>query len=168
MRFTVEVETESFTPGPTRAASRAGGLAWDIEVHVEHVHVENIVDTVRLVPEPAVRLVAEPRPEPAVARREAAPASRAIEPQAARKPSSARSVQINGGTKKATVGRSDEDRKLSMLVNPRGRKVTRQGDWLVFTEKVGLLTSQNGVQQVREQRVKINSEDLDRLLSLGF
>ena len=47
-------------------------------------------------------------------------------------------------------------------------QVSRQGDWLVFTEKVGILTSQNGVQQVREERVKINSEDLDRLVGLGF
>merc|ERR1712226_1616413 len=37
-----------------------------------------------------------------------------------------------------------EERKLSKLMNPRGRKVTRMGDYLVFTE-----TSQNGVQQVR-------------------
>merc|ERR1712047_226243 len=86
---------------------------------------------------------------------------------------SSRNVQINVGSKKksvATMSSSSmaEERKLSKLLNPRGRKVTRQGDWLVFTEKVGILTSQNGVQQVREERVKINSEDLDRLVGLGF
>merc|ERR1711874_917157 len=86
---------------------------------------------------------------------------------------SSRNVQINVGSKKksvATMSSSSmaEERKLSKLLNPRGRKVTRQGDWLVFTEKVGILTSQNGVQQVREERVRINSEDLNRLVSLGF
>ena len=87
---------------------------------------------------------------------------------------SSRNVQINVGSKKKSVAAMSssssmaEERKLSKLLNPRGRKVTRQGDWLVFTEKVGILTSQNGVQQVREERVKINSEDLDRLVGLGF
>lgn len=61
-----------------------------------------------------------------------------------------------------------EERKLSKLMNPRGRKVSRQGDWLVFTERVGLLTSQNGVQTVTEERVRINADDLTRLKSLGF
>merc|ERR1719474_550013 len=86
---------------------------------------------------------------------------------------SSRNVQINVGSKKKSVAAMSsssmaEERKLSKLLNPRGRKVTRQGDWLVFTEKVGILTSQNGVQQVREERVKINSEDLERLVGLGF
>merc|ERR1712107_818474 len=85
---------------------------------------------------------------------------------------SSRNVQINVGSKKKSVAAMSsssmaEERKLSKLLNPRGRKVTRQGDWLVFTEKEGILTSQNGV-QVREERVKINSEDLDRLVGLGF
>ena len=62
----------------------------------------------------------------------------------------------------------EQERRLSKLMNPRNRKVTRQGDWLVFTEKIGILTSQNGVQQVKEERVRINAEDLDKLKSLGF
>merc|ERR1712203_1311905 len=87
-----------------------------------------------------------------------------------KKSTASRNVQINVGSKKKSVvavsaNSMAEERKLR---NPRGRKVTRQGDWLVFTEKVGILTSQNGVQQVREERVKINSEDLDRLVGLGF
>merc|ERR1712062_219568 len=98
---------------------------------------------------------------------------------------SSRNVQINVGSKKKSVAAMSssssmaEERKLSKLLNPRGRKVTRQGDWLVFTEKVGILTiiiiitiitiitekvgiltSQNGVQQVHEERVRINAEDL--------
>merc|ERR1712126_275484 len=62
---------------------------------------------------------------------------------------SSRNVQINVGSKKKSVAAMSsssmaEERKLSKLLNPRGRKVTRQGDWLVFTEKVGILTSQRG------------------------
>ena len=90
-----------------------------------------------------------------------------------KKSTASRNVQINVGSKKKSVvavsaNSMAEERKLSKLMNPRGRKVTRQGDWLVFTEKVGILTSQNGVQQVHEERVRINAEDLGRLVSLGF
>jgi len=48
------------------------------------------------------------------------------------------------------------------------RKVSREGEWLVFREKVGLLTTQNGTQQISEKRVRINEEDLTKLTSLGF
>merc|ERR1712226_815610 len=68
--------------------------------------------------------------------------------------SSARSIQINGSAKKSDTSSSSsiaEERKLSKMMNPRGRKVTRMGDYLVFTERAGVLTSQNGVQQVREE-----------------
>ena len=80
---------------------------------------------------------------------------------------------MNVGGKKS-VARSEspasleQERRLSKLLNKRGRKVTRQGDWLIFTERIGVLTSQNGVQQVKEERVRINPEDLNKLKSLGF
>jgi len=50
----------------------------------------------------------------------------------------------------------------------RGRKVSRQGEWVVFTEKTGLLTTQAGTQQVSEQRVKLDPRDLNTLKELGF
>ena len=66
--------------------------------------------------------------------------------------------------KNLVVGsRSETERKLIKLMNPKGRKVTRQGDWLAW-----VVTSQNRVQQERVSRVKINAEDLDRLKGLGF
>merc|ERR1719430_1223441 len=50
----------------------------------------------------------------------------------------------------------------------KGRKVSRQGEWLVFTERSGLLTTQNGTQQVIEKRVKLEFGDLEKLKDLGF
>ena len=86
---------------------------------------------------------------------------------------SSRNVQINVGSKKKSVAAMSsssmaEERKLSKLLNPRGRKVTRQGDWLVFTEKVGVLTTQAGTQQVQEKRVRVGSDDLEKLVELGY
>ena len=63
---------------------------------------------------------------------------------------------------------AEQERKMSWITNMKGRKVTRQGDFVVITEKVGLVTSQSGVQLVREERVQINSDDYDRLVKLGF
>ena len=65
-------------------------------------------------------------------------------------------------------------------------QVSRQGEWLVFTEKFGLLTTQNGTQQVEkyvfcnilsliitafqefENRVKLDYGDYQKLLDLGY
>ena len=47
-------------------------------------------------------------------------------------------------------------------------QVSRQGDWLVFTEKVGVLTTQAGTQQVQERRVRVGSDDLEKLVELGY
>ena len=47
-------------------------------------------------------------------------------------------------------------------------QVSRQGDWLVFTEKVGVLTTQAGTQQVQERRVRVGSDDLEKLVDLGY
>jgi len=40
------------------------------------------------------------------------------------------------------------------------RKVSREGEWLVIREKTGLLTTQNGTQQIWEKRVRISEGDL--------
>ena len=47
-------------------------------------------------------------------------------------------------------------------------QVSRQGDWLVFTEKVGVLTTQNGTQTITEKRVKMGTDDLEKLMELGY
>ena len=180
MKFTVEVETDCrVPPAPTKAPSKARpALTWDIKVSVQEA-----------------RLISEPPPEPKKISSSAAPAPRASEPPPiprvmetvselppAGPPPATRSVQVmSANKKKSTItitqkksvsidssAAQEAERKLSKLMNTRGRKVTRQGDWIVFTEKVGILTSQNGVQQTREQRVKINSEDFARLTTLGF
>ena len=47
-------------------------------------------------------------------------------------------------------------------------QVSRQGDWLVFTEKIGVLTTQNGTQTITEKRVKMGTDDLEKLMELGY
>merc|ERR1712223_1376522 len=173
MKFTCQVETSSsLNPVQPAAGKVKPGRNWDIQVRV---------DQVRLVSEPPANDVVEKlifadqttrasEPPPIFENQISTSASS----HTSKKSISSRNVQINVGSEKKSVAAMSssssmaEERKLSKLLNPRGRKVTRQGDWLVFTEKVGILTSQNGVQQVREERVKINSEDLDRLVGLGF
>jgi hypothetical protein len=46
--------------------------------------------------------------------------------------------------------------------------VSREGDWLVFRERSGVLTTQNGTQQIRERRVRITEEELSKLEELGY
>ena len=47
-------------------------------------------------------------------------------------------------------------------------QVSREGDFLVFVEKQGLLTTQNGTQQIIERRVRLGGTDLNTLEELGF
>ena len=48
------------------------------------------------------------------------------------------------------------------------KQVSREGDYLVFVEKKGLLTTQNGTQQITERRVRLGGTDLNTLEELGF
>ena len=194
MRFSVEVETESSLTADIPRCTKTPGrsLTWDITVALDQVKLlaepaaplEVRVLEARKVEQPArapLATVAEvptatsPAAPPQPPRATEAPVAAVPRPQTpAKKTSSARAVQMNVGMKKNSVvgGRSEAsleaERKLSKMMNPKGRKVTRMGDFLVFTEKVGVVTSQNGVQQERVTRVKINAEDLDRLKGLGF
>merc|ERR1711981_631489 len=182
-------------PAPSKTSA---GLNWDIQVHVDQVRlvsepptreVENTVfaaQTTRASEPPIVEkpisISSSSSTHQSTSKKSMSQttsmstsmksSSQSSTTITSKKSTSSRNVQINVGSKRSVVAVSAsslaDERKLSKLMNPRGRKVTRQGDWLVFTEKVGILTSQNGVQQVREERVKINSEDLNRLVSLGF
>ena len=46
--------------------------------------------------------------------------------------------------------------------------MSREGDFLVFVEKKGLLTTQNGTQQISERRVRLGDHDQTVLEELGF
>merc|ERR1711971_470169 len=194
MKFSCQVETSSslnpVEPAPSKSSP---GLNWDIEVQVDQVRLvseppvrENIVfaaQTTRASEPPIVEKPISISSSSSHTSKKSVSqttsmstsvksSSQSSTTMTSKKSTSSRNVQINVGSKRSVVAVSAnslaDERKLSKLMNPRGRKVTRQGDWLVFTEKVGILTSQNGVQQVREERVRINSEDLNRLVSLGF
>merc|ERR1711862_607764 len=43
-----------------------------------------------------------------------------------------------------------EDELIQKAMRKKSRKVSRQGDYVIFTEKQGVLTTQNGTQQIVE------------------
>jgi hypothetical protein len=53
-----------------------------------------------------------------------------------------------------------EEELVRMAMRKSSRKVSRMGEWLIIQERVGLLTTQNGTQQIHEKRIRINEEDL--------
>ena len=48
--------------------------------------------------------------------------------------------------------------RKKMLRKP-SRKVSREGDYLLIQERLGVVMSQSGAQQVRERRVLIDSDE---------
>merc|ERR1711874_473421 len=61
-----------------------------------------------------------------------------------------------------------EEEFIQKAMRKKSRKVSRQGDFVIFTEKQGILTTQNGTQQITERRVKLGSHDLEKLMELGY
>merc|ERR1711892_855564 len=61
-----------------------------------------------------------------------------------------------------------EEELIQKVMRKKSRKVSRQGDFVIFTEKQGLLTTQNGTQQITERRIKLGSHDLEKLVELGY
>jgi len=61
-----------------------------------------------------------------------------------------------------------EEELIQRALRRKTRKVSRQGDWVIFTEKQGVLTTQNGTQQITEKRVKLGTHDLEKLIELGY
>jgi len=150
MKFSFEVETDSKEyEAPPIEPLKSRGLTWDIEV---------VVDNVRLTKEVEKQVVE--KIEQVVMKADSKSKVSTVKP-----PEMPRKESYN---ESSTASYKTETRKVSNKINSRGRKVSRQGDWLVFTERVGVLTTQNGVQQIREERVRINSDDLADLIAMGF
>jgi len=61
-----------------------------------------------------------------------------------------------------------EEELVRQAMRKSSRKVSREGEWLVLREKTGLLTTQNGTQQIRETRVRISEGDLVKLCEEGL
>merc|ERR1711962_280094 len=61
-----------------------------------------------------------------------------------------------------------EEELIQRAMRKKSRKVSREGDFLVFVEKKGVLTTQNGTQQINETRIKIGGKDMERLEELGL
>merc|ERR1712226_1075795 len=136
----VEVETNS-SLYDAPVSHNSCGLNWDIMVEVEQVELLPEQEQQQLIKQVVQQVEQQQQIEQELRQKES---------------ESAKKSDTSSSSSMA------EERKLSKLMHPRGRKVTRMGDYLVITE-----TSQNGVQQVREERVKINSEDLAKLVEMG-
>jgi len=63
-----------------------------------------------------------------------------------------------GGARKEEQKREEEELRKKMTRKP-SRKVSRQGDYLIVQERLGVLMSQTGAQQVKESRYLINSDE---------
>merc|ERR1712106_664895 len=150
MKYSVEVETDSRiyqSPGgsgygtPARGGTPSRQLNWAIEVDI-------------LTGEPMKVTMDKTNMERVTAEK----VSKRI---------AARAVEEPGAVKR--VSRMEREEELiQRAMRKKSRKVSRQGDWVIFTEKQGVLTTQNGTQQVTERRVKIGSHDLEKLMELGF
>ena len=53
-------------------------------------------------------------------------------------------------------------------ITNKSLQVSRHGDYVIFTDRQGVLTTQNGTQQIVERRVKLGSHDLEKLVELGY
>jgi len=153
MKFSVEVETDCKTYD--RAGTESPSirqLNWNIKVdiHQSLEQKENVKSGAKKVG------IVEPTPR-----------KHSIQPKMLGKEN-----QEEDRLKRKSVAEMDDTRvrKLSkmereeelvrMAIRKSSRKVSRQGQFLIIQEKVGLLTTQNGTQQIHEKRIRINEEDL--------
>eukprot|EP00091_Calanus_sinicus_P015637 TRINITY_DN3409_c0_g1_i4.p1 TRINITY_DN3409_c0_g1~~TRINITY_DN3409_c0_g1_i4.p1 ORF type:complete len:153 (-),score=49.40 TRINITY_DN3409_c0_g1_i4:130-588(-) len=79
----------------------------------------------------------------------------------------ARAVNEPGKVKRVSRVEREEE-LIQRAMRKKSRKVSRQGDFVIFTEKQGVLTTQNGTQQIVERRIKLGSHDLEKLVELGY
>merc|ERR1711913_272243 len=64
-------------------------------------------------------------------------------------------VQKTEGPERRVSRVEREDELIQRAMRKRSRKVSREGDFLLLVEKNGLLTTQSGVQEVHERRVRL-------------
>merc|ERR1711990_686910 len=64
-------------------------------------------------------------------------------------------VQRTEGPERRVSRVEREDELIQRAMRKRSRKVSREGDFLLLVEKNGLLTTQSGVQEVHERRVRL-------------
>ena len=67
-------------------------------------------------------------------------------------------MSFGGGDRGKEQKREEEELRKKMIRKP-SRKVSSEGDYLVVQERLGVLMSQTGAQQVRESRYLINSDE---------
>eukprot|EP00092_Neocalanus_flemingeri_P031536 GFUD01034247.1.p1 GENE.GFUD01034247.1~~GFUD01034247.1.p1 ORF type:complete len:159 (+),score=49.06 GFUD01034247.1:56-532(+) len=158
MKFSVEIETEShlFDSIPDRIKSKPSPLHWDIQVEV----MQKALDEKKSVTESMSSVKINKVTTNSVSNKSvissSIPEDRVL------------TQQTTTVTPTKTASKKLSSTSELMARMGKGRKVSRQGEWLVFTEKYGLLTTQNGTQQIIEKRVKLEFGDMEKLKELGF
>jgi len=157
MKFSVEVQTDCQTYDRNRVDSPAARhLNWDIIVDI-HQH------SIQFPKEKA-----DAQREMVTARKmgvvHSAPALPPASSQVGKIEKQMRDTECPRKTSKL----DREDELVRMAMRKASRKVSREGEWLVIREKTGLLTTQNGTQQIRETRVRINEDELSKLCELNL
>jgi len=160
MKFSVEVETESRTydrvgfsesPSPRH-------LQWNIKVDIhQNILIENKENIEVSTPRKKVGIVeAMPRKE---SKQFGMETKIGNEDDNLRK----RSVAEESSGRVRKMSRLEREEELvRQAMRKSSRKVSREGEWLVLREKTGLLTTQNGTQQIHERRIKISEGELSR------
>ena len=72
-------------------------------------------------------------------------------------------MSYGGGRKNSRAAQEEEELRRKMMRKP-SRKISREGDYLVIQDRLGVLMSQTGAQQVLEKRVLINSNEYNYVL----
>lgn len=68
-------------------------------------------------------------------------------------------MSFGGGPPKSSQAAREEEEIRKKLIRKPSRKISREGDYLVVQERLGVMMSQTGAQQVHETRYLINSEE---------
>lgn len=142
MKISVDVETEShsFDHKETPQRGNKGGLKWRIDVSLGEAAPSPGLAVISEASESVTRAPASVVTRPGRVSRVDLTSSGAQ--TAIRKLSSTSElIERMGRGRKVIAGRC----RIQLTFSSQ---VSRQGEWLVFTEKYGLLTTQNGTQQV--------------------
>eukprot|EP00088_Acartia_fossae_P064292 TRINITY_DN7908_c0_g1_i3.p1 TRINITY_DN7908_c0_g1~~TRINITY_DN7908_c0_g1_i3.p1 ORF type:complete len:165 (-),score=61.86 TRINITY_DN7908_c0_g1_i3:257-751(-) len=156
MKFSVQVETESKTyerAGTESPSPRQ--LNWKIKVDIHQG--TSLQDKENAEPVAKKVGIVEPTPR----KLSVQPSKPSLKQEDDRMKRKSVGVMEDEGARCRKQSRLQREEELvRMAMRKSSRKVSRQGEWLVIQEKVGLLTTQNGTQQIHEKRIRINEQDL--------
>jgi len=73
-------------------------------------------------------------------------------------------MSFGGQRPKSSRAAAEEEEIRRKMVRKPSRKISREGDYLLIQEKIGVLMSQTGAQQIKETRVLIDSDEYHHVI----